>query len=109
MPTPAIATRPKEPTILQRYSPRGECPLSFAGSALLHVGLVVGIAVLAYFGLASSSDSSKPPEMDVVEIEGGGGQPDGVAGGKGPGGTGDSNKRESAGQGQAGKPRAGER
>jgi hypothetical protein len=108
MPAPATANRSKEPTIFQRYSPRGECPLSFVGSALLHIGLVAGLIVLAYFGLASSSDSAKPPEMDVVEIEGGGGQPDGVVGGKGPGGSGEGSKRESAGQGQAGKPRVGE-
>ena len=108
MTAPATANRSTEPTILQRYSPRGECPLSFAGSALLHVGLVVGIAVLAYFGLASSSDSAKPPEMDVVEIEGGGGLPNSIADNKDPGGSGDTNNRERAGQRQAGNPRVGD-
>jgi hypothetical protein len=109
MPTPATATRIKEPTILQRYSPRGECPMSFAASALLHIALLVGGGIGGWYLLQPASDSAKPPEMDVVEIEGGGGQPDGVPGGKGPGGSGDSNKRERAGEGQAGKPRVGDR
>jgi hypothetical protein len=116
MPPSATSTTPKrgaptEPTFWQRYSPSGECPLSVAGSVFVHIGFFVLLVVLAYFGFnlfgAEATDFAKPPQMDAVEIEGGGGRPEGVAQGKGLDGSGPSMKRESPGLG-AGNPRTGD-
>jgi hypothetical protein len=109
--TPVHISGRKEPTIFQRYSPHGECPLSFAGSALLHVGLLVAVVVLTFFALNTTAENAKPVAMDVVNVdpEGGGGRLDGVVGGKGLGGKdASSTKIEMAGKGKLGNPRTGD-
>ena len=118
MPPSATSATPKrgaptEPTFWQRYSPNGECPISFSGSVFAYLFLFGIPVVLWYlfdvnlFG-AGATEYAKPPQMDVVEIEGGGGRPEGVAMGQGQEGKGEARKRESPGVGNASNPRAGD-
>lgn len=68
------------------YSPRGELPLSSVASLTVH-GLVFGLIIFG--GLLAAmlipAEASRPPRMDVIEIEGGGGL-GGFGGPPGPGG-----------------------
>src|SRR5579862_2326343 len=78
MPSSSTSTRAatgnaSQPSFWKHYSPRGECPISFAGSVLLHALVPLAIVLLVVWGPGRDSENSKPPQMDVVEIEGGGG------------------------------------
>jgi hypothetical protein len=78
MSTPATAarpaqTKPSQPTFWKRYSAHAECPISFAGSVLLHTLIPLGILLLVIMGPGRDGENNKPPQMDMVEIEGEGG------------------------------------
>jgi hypothetical protein len=66
----------------KRYSAHSECPVSFASSVLLHV-LILGLVVLVIVGPGRDGENSKPPQMDMVEIEGEGGGLGGTSAGPG--------------------------
>jgi hypothetical protein len=74
-----VASRPvvltPEEVFWQRYSPHHECLLSWVSSVTLH-GLVVGalllIALTAWWAKNSEANPLRPPNMDVVQLEGGG-------------------------------------
>jgi hypothetical protein len=77
---PATAPSPQQktpksaqPTFWKRYSPRGECPISFTGSVLLHLLVLLIIAWRVTWWLVLGSLNSTPLPIDVVEIEGAGG------------------------------------
>jgi hypothetical protein len=77
---------PPEEQFWQRYSPHNEFPLSSIGSIATY--LLIGVLIVAGIKL-KLFDSDRPPldvdtvEMDFSEVGGGGGDPDGVAGGVG--------------------------
>lgn len=83
-----------EQPLLKRYSPHHEFPLSTLTSITLHA-LVIGVLALIAFKLNQSrhSEEAKPPKMDVVEIEGGGGL-GGLGIGSGPGPVNQGGKTE---------------
>jgi len=88
MSTTSTAPRPKsskasQPSFWKRYSPHGECPISFVGSVLLHLLVPLAVVLLMVWGPGKDGENSKPPPMDVVEIEGEGGGLGGI--GVGPG------------------------
>ena len=66
---------PPEEVFWQRYSPHHECLLSCVSSITVHglvVGLLVLIAVTALWARNSDANLRRPPNMDVVQLEGGG-------------------------------------
>jgi hypothetical protein len=77
------SSKASQPNFWKHYSPHGECPLSFVGSLLLHVLVPVGILLLLVWGPGSDGENSKPPQMDVVEVEA-----EGLGGGTGGTGVG---------------------
>jgi hypothetical protein len=86
-----------EPSIWKRFSPRGECPISIASSFLLHVGVLALIIAWILWNLGDlGNTSSRPPEMDIVEIEGEGGGLGGKSMGSGALDTGIPGRREGA-------------
>jgi hypothetical protein len=70
---------PPEEKFWIRYSPHHELPLSGLTSLVAHA-LVIGVLLLASLRLALNQESEtlRPPRMDVVQLEGGGG--DGLEG-----------------------------
>jgi hypothetical protein len=76
---------PTEPTLWKRYSPSGEFPLASITSLVLHTVVVLAIVVCSLLAMELfNDDASKPPKMDLVEIEGeGGGGLGGIAVGPG--------------------------
>jgi hypothetical protein len=96
--------RPKQPTFWQQYSPHGECQFSFVGSLTVHVIFLGGFLLAVLFFLdIESSEISKPPQMDAVEIEGAGGGLGGYAKGPGANSEGAPGKAEGVPRGQSGK------
>jgi hypothetical protein len=72
--TPAAANQPQE-IFWERYSPHHECMLSFVSSITMHglvVGLLIVIALVAFWARKSEANPHRPPNMDVVQLEGGG-------------------------------------
>lgn len=72
---------PPDPSTWERYSPHYEAPLAGATSLFLH-GAVIGIFViggLAFF-VSAREEAARPPKMDVVMIEDGGGGLEGLSG-----------------------------
>src|SRR5260370_2313172 len=66
---------PPEEVFWQRYSPHHECLLSCVSSITLHalvVGLLILIAVVAFWARNSEASPHRPANMDVVQLEGGG-------------------------------------
>ena len=66
---------PPEEVFWQRYSPHHECLLSWVSSVTLHglvVGLLILIALTALWAKNSEANPHRPPNMDVVQLEGGG-------------------------------------
>src|SRR5262249_6829571 len=64
-----------EEVFWQRFSPHHECLLSCVSSVTLHalvIGLLILIAVIAFWARNSEASPHRPPNMDVVELEGGG-------------------------------------
>lgn len=93
-PTSPKESAPKQKPLLpppenfwKRYSPRHEMPLSSALSVFLHA-LVIGLILLVGYLLQLRwySPDSKPPENDVVRLEG---EPEGGSGPAGMPGDGD--------------------
>src|SRR6516164_11225225 len=73
-PVPANSTPPQE-VFWERYSPHHECLLSCVSSITLHglvVGLLILIALTAFWARNSDANPHRPPNMDVVQLEGGG-------------------------------------
>jgi hypothetical protein len=83
---PQKTAKPLQPAIWVRYVQHAECPISFCGSALLHALALCFIVLIVVWGAAFVSENSKPPQMDVVDVEGLGGRLGGI--GEGPGGDG---------------------
>jgi hypothetical protein len=109
MPATSAAPRPnlklgQEPTFWKQYSPRGEGPFSGAASVLLHVVVLLLLIVGGiWFFDSADSDSSKPPQIDVVEIEGEGGGLGGLAVGPGKLDAGPAGRTEGAPHAKAGQ------
>ena len=70
--------------------------LAFAivGSLLLHALGLLALALAVVWGAGIESEKSKPPQMDVVEIEGGGGGLGGIGEGPGMLATGKAGRKE---------------
>jgi hypothetical protein len=101
MSPPATATRPgsanaAQPSFWKRYSAHGECPLSFVGSVLLHTLVPLGVVLLVIWGSGPDGENSKPPQMDMVEIEGDGGGLGGTSVGPGSANSGAPSRTEAA-------------
>lgn len=77
------AQAPPEGAFWKRYSTHHELPLSLSSSIFLHiVGFVLlGGFLLAFFGL----NQNKELPVDVIQVGGGGGNPDGVGNNRGDG------------------------
>ena len=102
--TPTTTARPQQPGFWHRHSPRGECPLSFTASALLHVALVAAVLLVLYLTwVLTGSDARKPVQMDVVEVEGGGGT-GGLGVGIGLNESGKIGRQEAIERGKGAKP-----
>jgi hypothetical protein len=98
MSAPSTTPRPKAPptgpTFWKRYSPHGECPLSFTGSVLLHlipVGLLIALGAWIW---PRTDENAKPPIVTVLEVEGGGGGLGGLGVGPGKLDSGDPGRHE---------------
>lgn len=91
--TSAFSPLTPEGSFWRRYSPHGEFPLSTLTSALF-CALAAGLVLLAslFVGLARHSEQQRPPQMDLVEIAGGGGTEG--SGGEGPGSGGPAPRAE---------------
>ncbi len=64
----------RQPDFWKRYSPRGEFPLSFTISVVLHIAVVFTVLyVLVRLNSENEGDGNKPSQMDIVQIESGGG------------------------------------
>src|SRR5262249_15660532 len=86
---------PKQPSFWYQYSPRGECPLSFSASGVVHVVLLAVVIFGALWGILSATrGNTKPVQIDVVEIEGLGGGLGGNSVGPGLNNTGNPGRRE---------------
>jgi hypothetical protein len=96
-----------EPAFWQEYAVHVSVGASFLVH-ILYLSPFVLVLLLAYFFGTGSTENAKPPEMDAVEIAGGGGRPEGIVDGKGLGGKGPSPKRENLGSGLPGNPRTGD-
>jgi hypothetical protein len=101
MSAPSTKPRPSssksaEPTFWKRWSARGECPISLVGSVLLHALALLAIVLAVVWRAGVDSENSKPPQMDVVEIEGGGGGLGGIGEGPGKLEFGKANRKEGA-------------
>ncbi len=72
---------PPDETMWQTYSSHFEFPLASATSLFLH-GLVIGLMAIGGIGFFFTADveATKPPRMDVVMLEGGGGGIEGLGG-----------------------------
>jgi hypothetical protein len=84
-----LGLQPDEP-VWVRYSPHGELPLSSVTSFVIH-GLVIGLACLAIWSASRFLDHptrSLPIQTVQLAPGGGGGDPNGVVGGKGSGSSG---------------------
>src|SRR6516165_7572823 len=99
MSTASTATEPKnatslpllppEETFWKRYSPHNEAPLSGVSSTVLHVLMILLLlGIIAMQNALKLDDEFRPPPVDPVRLNlgGGGGSPSGSGGG--PGGTG---------------------
>jgi hypothetical protein len=71
----AVVLEPPSEEFWQRYSPHHECLLSCVSSFTAH-GLVIGLMILlglaAFWANNSDANPRRPPNMDVVQLEGGG-------------------------------------
>src|SRR5438270_1902454 len=105
--TPPAAPAAQQPSFWQHHSPRGECPLSFSASALLHLA-AAAVILLLLLGVLTTTSGGKPVQMDVVEVEGLGGGLGGLAVGPGLNDTGNPGKAEGVVRGK-GEKRAAEK
>jgi hypothetical protein len=80
------APPPGEPKFLQRYSPHGELPLASTASVALHLALLGAAVLIGLWFVSRADENSKPPIMDVVDLEPAGGNGGGLGGNSvGPG------------------------
>jgi hypothetical protein len=94
--TRAATAKTSQPSFWKHYSPRGECPISFAGSVLLHALVPLAVVFVVVWGTGVDGEKSKPVQMDVVEIEGLGGGLGGDSVGIGKLDTGKAGRTEGA-------------
>jgi len=94
--TPRSAGKANRTDFLKQYSPRGECPMSFTASAILHLLPIVVVLQFSWLLLSTTPGDNKPVDMDAREVEGMGGGELGGIGKTGPGltATGNAGKTE---------------